>query len=211
MCLYLSGMWYLCSHSLCQEQGATRGPRWTAAAGCLSLPLESGNGPPVCDALDDCSLVLITVATSLALISSNLQNWRSSQVLKGWVNLNYKIWFQRGLHSPFTFIKTEKGIQCLYVLKLWFIRLGDFCLHPNIMEGNDILYFKWCSVSIEEIVPLKTADATWPFLKRDAAVKLSLNVIFKVTNEIAFTSIVLMEINKPRYIKSKLFTMLHTD
>lgn len=39
MCLYLYGMSYLFSHSLCQKQGATRGARWTAAAVSLSLSL----------------------------------------------------------------------------------------------------------------------------------------------------------------------------
>lgn len=70
-------------------------------------------------------------------------------------------------------------------------------------------------LSTEEIVPLKTIDGSlcglaWvtgrPFLTRDVTVKFSLNVIFNATNEIAFSSIALMEMSKPRHINPKLFT-----
>lgn len=59
--MYLYPLWYVIS--LCQQQGATQGPRWTAAAEGLSI--WRGNGLPFCDALDDCCLVLISNITAI--------------------------------------------------------------------------------------------------------------------------------------------------
>ncbi len=74
-------MLYLCSHSFCQEQGATQGPRQTVAAERLSLPLERGNSVHLCDTQDDYCLVLTSNIT-VVCISSYLQNGGSSHVFK---------------------------------------------------------------------------------------------------------------------------------
>lgn len=68
MCLYRSGILYHYSHSLHQEQGATRGRdgqqqlNISSLAQCASL--ESGGDPPFSYELDACCLVLIANITA---------------------------------------------------------------------------------------------------------------------------------------------------